>query len=425
MSQIAIQVEGLSKRYRIGVQESSHETFAAAATSWLKSPLINFRRLRSLSRFDEIEAVDILWALRNISFSVRQGEVIGVIGNNGAGKSTLLKILSRITPPSEGRIILNGRVASLLEVGTGFHPELTGRENVYLNGTILGMRKTEIDRKFDEIIAFSGVEKFIDTPVKRYSSGMRVRLAFSVAAHLEPEILLVDEVLAVGDAAFQKQCLGKMQDVAQTGRTVVFVSHDMVAIQQLCQRVHLLENGRITNTGDPFSIVSDYLKTTALTHSVISTETPRKGTGRSLIKTVRVTNMSGEAVNAIPMGASLNVEICFEVIEGSILFPSFGVGVRNARGIRVLRATTFETYGELPEATSGGRVHLQLRNLNLMPGAYRLTFGISDRGEQLDLLSNALDLEITPYPVYPSGKIPSQDKDFIIFADCEWAHEYS
>ena len=205
MSDIAIKVEKLGKRYRIGLREDRHDTFTGTLVSWLKSPFSNFKRLRSLSTFDENgEAADIIWALRDISFDVKQGEVVGIIGRNGAGKTTLLKVLSRITEPTSGRAVVRGRVASLLEVGTGFHPELTGRENVYLNGTVLGMSRREVGRRFDEIVAFSGVEKFSDTPVKRYSSGMQVRLAFAVAAHLEPEILLIDEVLAVGDAAFRR-----------------------------------------------------------------------------------------------------------------------------------------------------------------------------------------------------------------------------
>lgn len=265
MSHIAIQVENLSKRYRIGTQETKHDTLLAAAVSWLKSPLNNFRRLRRLTAFSANgDESDVLYALKDISFTVNQGEVVGIIGRNGAGKSTLLKILSRITPPSDGRIILNGRVASLLEVGTGFHPELTGRENVYLNGTVLGMTKTEVARKFDEIVAFSGVEKFIDTPVKWYSSGMRVRLAFSVAAHLEPEILLVDEVLAVGDAEFQQKCLGKMENVAESGRTVLFVSHNMQAIQRLCRTVYLLNQGQLIASGDPLQVINTYLEKSSL-----------------------------------------------------------------------------------------------------------------------------------------------------------------
>ena len=227
MSDIAIRVDNLGKQYRIGGQQKGYKRFSETAMDALTAPV---RRLRSLGKPPPPE--ETFWALKDVSFDVRRGDAVGIIGHNGAGKSTLLKILSRITEPSTGRVGLHGRVASLLEVGTGFHPELTGRENVYLNGVILGMRRGEIERKFDEIVDFSGVEKFLDTPVKRYSSGMQVRLAFAVAAHLEPEILLVDEVLAVGDAEFQKKCLGKMGEVASGGRTVLFVSHNMAAIAE-------------------------------------------------------------------------------------------------------------------------------------------------------------------------------------------------
>ena len=259
MSDKAIIVEGLSKRYRIGLKEEMHETFAGALGDWIRRPVRNLRRLQRLSRFSEEDTEDVIWALRDISFEVKAGEVLGLIGRNGAGKSTLLKILSRITYPTHGRVELNGRVSSLLEVGTGFHPELTGRENIYLNGTILGMTRREISRKFDEIVDFSGVETFIDTPVKRYSSGMRVRLAFSVAAHLEPEILLVDEVLAVGDAEFQKKCLGKMGEVASEGRTVLFVSHQMEAIQQLCSNVIVIRAGMVDFNGTTSAGLNHYL----------------------------------------------------------------------------------------------------------------------------------------------------------------------
>jgi ABC-type polysaccharide/polyol phosphate transport system ATPase subunit len=228
-----IEVKGLTKKYRIGRADKKSDTMMGALLEGLKSPLRNLRQIQSLTRLNEV-GDDINWALRDVSFEVKEGEVLGIIGHNGAGKSTLLKILSQITEPSAGEVILRGRVAALLEVGTGFHPELTGRENIYMNGTILGMRKREIDRKLDEMIEFSGVEKYLDTPVKFYSSGMRVRLGFSVAAHLEPEILIIDEVLAVGDAEFQKKCLGKMEDVAGHGRTVLFVSHNMTAVQNLC-----------------------------------------------------------------------------------------------------------------------------------------------------------------------------------------------
>jgi len=277
MSDIAIRVEGLSKAYRIGLKEQQHETMLGALATWVKSPLKSFRDLRKLSSFEDIstnsqpstlnsQPSDVIWALKDISFEVKHGEVVGIIGPNGAGKSTLLKILARITEPTRGRAEIHGRVGSLLEVGTGFHPDLTGRENVYLNGTILGMKKREVDARFDEIVEFSGVEKFIDTPVKRYSSGMRVRLAFAVAAHLEPEILIVDEVLAVGDAEFQKKCLGKMQDVASQGRTVLFVSHNMSAVQGLCATCALLRKGGLVEIGPTPGVVDYYLRDNSSTN---------------------------------------------------------------------------------------------------------------------------------------------------------------
>ncbi|MFO7944160.1 MAG: ABC transporter ATP-binding protein [Anaerolineales bacterium] len=262
MEDLAIKVENLSKRYRIGLQEKAHNSLVEAVIDWVGRPIRNFRQLRQLTQFENNKVSsreDVIWALKDVSLEVEPGEVVGVIGRNGAGKSTLLKVLSKITYPTSGRVELQGRVSSLLEVGTGFHPELTGRENIYLNGTILGMTKKEIDRKFDEIIDFSGVKKFIDTPVKRYSSGMRVRLAFSVAAHLEPEILLVDEVLSVGDAAFQQKSLGKMEEVSQQGRTVLFVSHNMGAVRSLCSRAILLEGGSLVKDDLPENTINTYL----------------------------------------------------------------------------------------------------------------------------------------------------------------------
>ncbi len=252
MSDVAIRVDGLSKQFRIGARER-YRTLRDTLTDALSAPI---RRLR---RGPAGNPAETIWALKDVSFEVKHGEVIGIIGRNGAGKSTLLKILSRITEPTRGHAEIHGRVGSLLEVGTGFHPELTGRENVFLNGAILGMKKAEILRKFDEIVAFADIEKFIDTPVKHYSSGMYMRLAFSVAAHLEPEILLVDEVLAVGDAEFQKKCLGKMSDVAKVGRTVLFVSHAMSAINMLCQRAVLLEEGRLACSGEAGMVTQRYL----------------------------------------------------------------------------------------------------------------------------------------------------------------------
>lgn len=249
MSDTIIKVENLSKRYRIGLQEKKADTFSQQMVNALKYPIKNFQQIRNLGKFkDEEEGVH--WALKDVSFEVKQGEVLGIIGKNGAGKSTLLKILSRITEPTSGKVEINGRIAALLEVGTGFHPELTGRENIYMNGTILGMTKREINRKLDEIIEFSGVEKFVDTPIKFYSSGMKVRLGFSVAAHLDPEILVIDEVLAVGDYEFQQKCLVKMEGVSQKeGRTVLFVSHNLLAVKNLCQKILLLNQGeKISHT---------------------------------------------------------------------------------------------------------------------------------------------------------------------------------
>ncbi len=253
-----IQVKDLSKRYRLGLKENQAKTLSGQIANIIKAPWKNLKMLRDLNWFDQ-EDDSIFWALKDINFEVKEGEVLGIIGKNGAGKSTLLKILSQITEPTSGKIEIRGRVASLLEVGTGFHPELSGRDNIYMNGTILGMTKGEIDSKLDEIIDFSGVEKFVDTPVKFYSSGMKVRLGFSVAAHLEPEILIIDEVLAVGDYEFQKKCLGKMEDVAGQGRTVLFVSHNLSAVNSLCNRVLVLSNGNKMFEGATEEGISRYL----------------------------------------------------------------------------------------------------------------------------------------------------------------------
>lgn len=260
MSNTALRVRNLGKMYQIGSKQEKYKTFRDAIAQTISTP---FRRARDLLRGQAYGAAGLkeeIWALRDISFEVQHGEVLGIIGHNGAGKSTLLKILSQITEPTEGYVDIYGRVGSLLEVGTGFHPELTGRENVYLNGAILGMSRREIDRKFDEIVDFAGVEKFIDTPVKHYSSGMGLRLGFAVAAYLEPDILVVDEVLAVGDAAFQKKCLGKMNEVAEEGRTVLFVSHNMEAINNLCTKTYVLENGMLAYEGDVHASIQYYLK---------------------------------------------------------------------------------------------------------------------------------------------------------------------
>jgi lipopolysaccharide transport system ATP-binding protein len=318
MPEYAIKVENLSKRYRIGY-EKSRDTFAEVLSDWITRPIRNYRRLRRLTDFTQTDEniEDIIWALRDVSFQVQPGEVIGVIGKNGAGKSTLLKILSRITYPTGGKVHLNGRVSSLLEVGTGFHPELTGRENVFLNGTILGMTREEINRKFDEIVSFSGVSKFIDTPVKFYSSGMGVRLAFSVAAHLEPEILLIDEVLSVGDAAFQKKSLGKMEEVSQQGRTVLFVSHNMGAVRSLCSRGLLLEEGALVKDDTVDAVLNTYLssKDVSTAGSLGWSKADAPQDKELIMYGIDLVSEDGEVKTSFQIDEGFEIHIHYEIIE--------------------------------------------------------------------------------------------------------------
>ncbi|WP_035056956.1 ABC transporter ATP-binding protein [Desulfuromonas sp. TF] len=332
----AIAVDNLSKHYRIGLKEEIHDSLGVALLDFIKRPLKNYRKYRSLYRFDDLnpenngkdDPADVLWALREISFSVAQGEVLGIIGRNGAGKSTLLKILARITEPSTGRAEIRGKVSSLLEVGTGFHPELTGRDNVYLNGTILGMKKREVDRKFDEIVDFSGVEKFIDTPVKRYSSGMKVRLAFSVAAFLEPDILIIDEVLAVGDADFQRKCLDTMKEVGSSGRTVLFVSHNMPAVTRLCERTILLEDGRITADGPSGEVVTRHLRSGNDSMAIREWPDPEKAPGGPVarLRAVRVRAKDGRISQSLDIRQPFQIEMEYDVVKGGrVLLPHFGI----------------------------------------------------------------------------------------------------
>ncbi|MEK6715527.1 MAG: ABC transporter ATP-binding protein [Candidatus Omnitrophota bacterium] len=304
MAETVIKVKNLSKRYRIGVREG-YKTFRETLVDSVKAP---FRRIANIGK--PVPKDETIWALKAVSFEVKKGEVLGIIGRNGAGKTTLLKILSRITEPTEGRIELKGRVGSLLEVGSGFHPELSGHENIYLYGAILGMDSYEITKKFDEIVAFAEIEKFIDTPVKRYSSGMYMRLAFAVAAHLEPEILLVDEVLAVGDAAFQKKCLGKMGKVAEEGRTVLFVSHNMGAIESLCHRGILLESGEKAFESEIHSVVSKYLSKSYETLEDPLKNCARLGNGKIHVVDFHLESPDGEVLKAARSGEP--IVFCFK-----------------------------------------------------------------------------------------------------------------
>lgn len=300
-----IEVENLGKQYRIGARQAAYETLRDTIADTVRMPLQRWRRRSRRA------AGETVWALEDVSFEVRPGEVVGIIGRNGAGKSTLLKMLSRITEPTTGRIKLYGRIGSLLEVGTGFHPELTGRENIYLNGAILGMHRAEIQRKFDEIVAFAEIEKFLDTPVKRYSSGMYMRLAFSVAAHLEPEVLIVDEVLAVGDASFQKKCLNKMEDVGHQGRTVLFVSHNMPAVTRLCQRAILLDGGRVVEDDLSDKVVSLYLRSGLATSAAREWLNAKDAPGNEVARlcAARVRNQAGDIAASIDIREPVKIEI--------------------------------------------------------------------------------------------------------------------
>ena len=332
MTDIAVRVDNIGKQYRIGTRRAPGTVMLREALTDLAAA--PFRTLRSIGHrlvsrsdgmADQTVRADHIWALRNVSFTVPRGQIVGIIGPNGAGKSTLLKILSRITEPTEGRVEIHGRVGSLLEVGTGFHPELTGLENVFLSGALLGMRKVEIDRNLDEIIAFSEIEKFIDTPVKHYSSGMYVRLAFAVAAHLEPEILIVDEVLAVGDVTFQRKCLNKMEDVRQHGRTILFVSHNMQAITRLCERAILVSGGGIQHDGPASETAGKYLMSSMSTGAERTWAEAHGAPGDDVacLRSVRVRDKAGDTIDSIDIRREVGVEMVFEVLQdGHTLIPA-------------------------------------------------------------------------------------------------------
>jgi lipopolysaccharide transport system ATP-binding protein len=337
MNNAAIRVEKLSKQYHIGsVRRERYHTFRESLINTVRAP---FRRAGSLLRGHAAGAGDLhetLWAVKDVSFAVKPGETVGLIGRNGAGKSTLLKILSRITEPTSGWADIYGRVGSLLEVGTGFHPELTGRENTFLNGAILGMGRREIERKFDEIVAFSEVEKFIDTPLKHYSSGMRLRLAFAVAAHLEPEILIIDEVLAVGDAAFQRKCMNKMQDVGQQGRTILFVSHSMPAITRLCERVILLDAGEIVQDGPSHEVTSAYLNSGLGTTGAREWTNPVRAPGDAVIRlrAVTVCTLADEVIEAVDVREPVILQARYEITQPGQVFMLY-FRLFNEEGIEI------------------------------------------------------------------------------------------
>jgi lipopolysaccharide transport system ATP-binding protein len=401
-----LRVEGLGKRYRIHHLERP-QTLRASLQRFMRKPVARIHDAFRTPREDEL-----IWALRDVSFELEQGQVLGIVGRNGAGKSTLLKILSRITDPTEGYAEVRGTLSSLLEVGTGFHPELTGRDNVYLNGAILGMRRAEVAKKFDSIIEFAGVETFVDTPVKRYSSGMYMRLAFAVAAHLEPDILLVDEVLAVGDVEFQRRCLGKMREVTGQGRTVVFVSHNMAAIRALCPRAILLDRGRLSADGPVEDVIGAYLTTDVKVDpsGAIPADVPRTGLGDVRLRHVEVLGTNDEPLSYARLGQPLTVVIGLE--SNRRVEALLEVGISSLDGTRA--TTAFNTdEGQPPHTLQPGytRVTVQLEPF-LLPGHYALDLGVHHAGVGgvLDFVERIRDFEVLNLDdegrdKYPLGRV--------------------
>ncbi len=439
MSNVAILVENLSKRYRIGQREPYYalrDVLARAVMAPFQGlrSILNGRRSDVSGQPSSLSAQrsapsDTIWALKDASFEVKQGEVVGIIGRNGAGKSTLLKILSRVTRPTTGRAELYGRVGSLLEVGTGFHPELTGRENIYLSGAILGMKKAEIDRKFDGIIAFAEMEKFIDTPVKYYSSGMFVRLAFAVAAHLDTEILIVDEVLAVGDAMFQEKCMGAMQNRAASGRTILFVSHNMAAIQHLCSRAILLKSGQVSADGHPQEIVRSYLSefshVEAQESSSVSLRewSDRVTNGQARIVHFEITNETGQLTNIIPVGGKVRFSIFAEFYE-PFVDPCFGIAVHDAAGKPILDLRSIHAGLRIGRAKGNVAVQVSVDSLGLYPGEYFLSPWIADSTSStvcLDWAKFGCKLRVDPAPG-PHGDLKLDPEWGSYWVQSNWSH---
>jgi lipopolysaccharide transport system ATP-binding protein len=406
MGDIAVRVENLCKRYEIGAAKRRHDTLRDQIADGLKTLFRNNGRPR--------QRTESIWALKDVSFEIKHGEVVGVIGRNGAGKSTLLKILSRITEPTTGYADIHGRVGSLLEVGTGFHGELTGRENIYLNGAILGMKKAETARKFDEIVAFSGIEKFMETPVKRYSTGMYIRLAFAVAAHLEPEILLVDEVLAVGDMAFQKKCLGKMENVAKEGRTVVFISHNMAAMENLCQKVVVLEKGEIAFAGATRQGIDYYFQNVTgeqihCNPAVVdlTTHAGRPPIYRPLLTRVELFNGDKKPLDGgVKVGGSLKVAVRFQSPQR---VPNMDacLGFDTLSGQRIFTAhTAFEPNRSNVEPAGEQTFICEIPHLILVPGVYKILVALGVGGNAVDVVEDAARIEVVETDYYGTGKTP-------------------
>ncbi len=421
MPEPAICVEGIGKRYRLGVHGGGRrlaERLEAAAR-------VPVRWVLRRSERSTAHGAEPFWALRDVSFDVPEGQVLGLIGPNGAGKSTLLKLLSRITLPTEGRITLRGRVATLLEVGTGFHPDLTGRENVFLSGTVLGMRRREVERQFEQIVEFSGIERFIDTPVKRYSSGMYVRLAFAVAAHLDPEILLVDEVLAVGDAEFQKKCIGKMQQVSRNeGRTIVFVSHNMASIRRICDRALLIDHGRVLLDGDTDSVIAAYLERIEPAQhegeAPVPSDAPHSGSGEAKLTKAALLDSEGRKTDRIRFGEPYTAVLTFHV-EQPIDHAVVQIGVSNAEGVRILTAHSIDG-GRPPLSLTTGAREVSCRiTSTLLPGEFALDAAMLDPiGAQIDFLEGVLRFTVLQTPFERGDEYPYSTVRGAVRPDSEW-----
>ncbi|HEV7596306.1 MAG TPA: ABC transporter ATP-binding protein [Gemmatimonadaceae bacterium] len=407
----AIAVENVSKQFKLGQSHGSN---------MLREVLMN--TFRSALRKGEPEEATTLWALREINFQLKAGEVLGIVGRNGAGKSTLLKILSRITRPTSGAIHVRGKVASLLEVGTGFHEELTGRENVYLSGCILGMTKRRIDAKLDEIIAFSEIERFIDTPIKRYSSGMKMRLGFSVAANLESDILIVDEVLAVGDGEFQRKCLRAMSELHSSGRTVIFVSHNLAAVHSLCSRGIWIDRGRVKEEGRPADVIASYMATFSTTEDVVrdlDEVVDRSGSGDIRFTRIEILTADRAGPATVCCGESFVVRLHFDA-KRDVVQPIFGINIQTSLGIIVTQVHTYNNGFEIPLLRAGpGYIEVKIDDLNLVPGRYVLSLYVANYGDIYhDVLPNCAALEVQTSNRY--GLMRGMTKNPIVMFACSW-----
>lgn len=420
-----IQIDRLSKEYRIGThRQASYRTLRDTIREGLASPRAWLRSKGRGAAAEPAEEPDRgrFWALKDVSFSVQPGEVVGIIGRNGAGKSTLLKILSRITEPTRGSARLRGRVGSLLEVGTGFHPELTGRENIYLNGVILGLSRRDVARRFDEIVAFAEVEQFLDTPVKHYSSGMYVRLAFAVAAHLEPEILIIDEVLAVGDIAFQKKCLGRMDNIARSGRTILFVSHNMAVVQNLCTKAVLLAGGRVAALGDCPPVLAEYTRSGSQTRDGASLQAHRPSGVRPIIQEICLLDEHDKETGLIRAGGKLTIRIRYDSPQ-PIQRPVFGIFFRGLTGERLFHLQTLAMHGPIEEVPARGVATCTVPSLPLAPGRYLLSFNCTHvyHPSNLDSLEDALTLDVEAGDFFGTGSLPPpKNGPFLVKGDWEF-----